>query len=76
MNFIYENQAVKAPTFRDVKDNQFFVDGDGYLCQKTNHNSFTVVAKPDGTPYSTWIDYTALNREIQKIIPAVRKIEF
>lgn len=76
MNFIYENEAAKTLTFRDVKDNQFFVDNDGYLCQKANHNSFTVIAKPDGTPYSTWIDYTAPNREIQKIIPAVRKIEF
>lgn len=76
MNFIYENKEVKAPTFGDVKENQFFVDNDGSLCQKTDYSNFTVVAAPDGTPYSAWMDETALDRKIQRIIPTVRKIEF
>lgn len=76
MNFIYADQAVKAPTFGDVKNNQFFVDDDGYLCQKTNGDSFTVIAKPDGTPCSTWFRNVRSDQTIQRIIPAVQKIEF
>lgn len=77
MKFIYAEQVKeKKPTFKDVEINQFFVDHDGCLCQKTNNPSFVVIANPDGTPYSTWITGICPSREIKKIIPLVEKIEF
>lgn len=78
MKFIYVEQSKeKKPTFGEVQTNQFFVDHDGYLCQKTELHSFTVVAKPDGTPYSNWIDRDVYSsREILRIIPFVEKIVF
>lgn len=76
MKFIYVEKAEKAPTFGDVQTDQFFVDRDGYLCQKSGAQSLTVVAKPDGTPYSTWLEKISPTREIKRIIPLVEKIEF
>lgn len=76
MNFIYENEAVKTPTFGDVEHNQFFVDNNGYLCQKTGIRCFTIVAQNDGTPYSSWLENVRSDRTIQRIIPKVQKIEF
>ena len=76
MKFIYAEKAEKAPTFGDVQTNQFFVDHDGFLCQKTTSSSFVVIANPDGAPYSTWSTNIYWNREIKRIIPFVEKIEF
>ena len=77
MKFIYaEKTKEKIPTFGDVKTNQFFVDCDGYLCQKTSGSSFSVVADPGGTPYSTHLTNIFSTREIERIIPLVQKIEF
>lgn len=76
MKFIYAEKAEKTPTFGDVQTDQFFVDCDGYLCQKSGPQSLTVVAKPDGTPYSTWSNNVSSVREIERIIPFVEKIEF
>ena len=76
MKFIYAEKTEKAPTFGDVKTNQFFVDYDGYLCQKTSNSSLVVIANPNGAPYSTWLTNIYWNREIQRIIPIVAKIEF
>ena len=77
MKFIYAEQAKeKKPTFGDVQINQFFVDYDGYLCQKTTISSFVVIAHHDGTPYSTWLNNVPSVREIERIIPFVEKIEF
>lgn len=38
-------------TFDMVEDNQFFVDYDGYLCQKVHERSFCLIANPDNQPF-------------------------
>lgn len=76
MKFIYAEKTEKTPTFGDVEINQFFVDHDGYFCQKTSDSSLVVIANPNGDPYSTWFRNIDLDREIKRIIPLVEKIEF
>lgn len=76
MKFIYAEKTEKTPTFGDVEVNQFFVDYDGYLCQKSNNSCLVVIAHPDGAPYSTWLRNIDCSRKIQRIIPIVAKIEF
>lgn len=79
MKLIYAEQAEQAtkktPTFGDVDLSQFFVDFNGYICQKTTVNNFNIIAKPCGIPLSTWMT-SHPSRKISKIIPKVAKIEF
>jgi len=37
--------AETPPTFKDVEINKVFVDGTGYLCQKTTYNSYNPQGK-------------------------------
>jgi hypothetical protein len=65
-------------TFQDVKEDQFFVDQDGRLCQKGDETFYCMIAESDGTP---WLVYYCdedgfSDMFIDRILPHVDKIEF
>jgi hypothetical protein len=62
--------------FRDVKDNQFFVDKDGELCQKINSNSCVTIADENGVPDCYHWDEVDGDMIVRKIFAKVLKIEF
>jgi hypothetical protein len=62
-------------TFRDVAEDQFFVDTSGKLCQKMDDDCYITIADADGNPYCTYGE-TYSDDEITRIIENVGKIEF
>lgn len=76
IKFITEQEEKKELTFDDVKLNQFFVDGHGYLCQKTNQSRYNFIADPDGKPYSHYASAIMSSMRVLRILPFVNKIEF
>lgn len=69
-----ENQD-KQLTIADVEENQFFVCGDGYLCQKLDNHRYTTIAKSNGQLYSGY--FSIMNHDrIKRILPKIAKIEF
>jgi hypothetical protein len=73
--FEKEDQNSKHLTFNDVEMNQFFVCGDGHLCQKVSMNLYNTIADERGKlccdRFSCSTDYV-----IRRIIPNIAKIEF
>lgn len=76
MKFIFEQDETKQLTFGDVQDNQFFVDADGYLCQKICSDGYNIIADNTGTPYAASSDHASKDDKIKRILPKVTKIEF
>lgn len=76
MKFIFEQDETKTLTFGDVQDNQFFVDADGYLCQKICSDAYNTIADGVGAPYATSGDFASTDDKIKRILPKVIKIEF
>lgn len=76
MKFIYEQEEDKVPTFGQVQDDQFFLDIDGYLCQKINFSAYCTIANSKGEPYATIIRRAYNSETIKRILPKVTKIEF
>lgn len=73
--FDKESKKKKQLTFADVEDNQFFVCDDGYLNQRLNETSYSVIAEPDGSPYSGH-QICEYYQPIDRIILKIAKIEF
>jgi hypothetical protein len=63
-------------TFGDVEEDQFFVDEDGWLCQKDVEDAYTAIANADGEPTCTFFDGIDSDRLIKRILPKVTKINF
>lgn len=77
IKFICGEPKKRPPRFGDVQADQFFIDMDGYLCQKYNFTSYHTIAEPDGTPYTrrTSIEIDS-DTAISRVLPIVTKIEF
>jgi hypothetical protein len=71
-NFLEKKDVL---TFEDVEEDQFFINQIGELCQKTDVDSYSVVADENGRPYS-WNRKCCPEENISKIFPFVTKIEF
>ena len=56
IRFITTETPQKELTFGDVEINQFFVDRDSDLCQKTTGSSYCVIAHSDGRPESIMVE--------------------
>ncbi len=76
IKFITEDDDNKIPTFGDVEINQFFVDAEGFLCQKVWDCQTACIANPDGDPWAVSAYGTESSEEITSILPRVTKIEF
>lgn len=75
MKIVFENEDHEL-TFKDVTEDYFFVDSEGYLCQKRDDASYVVIANSDGKPMS-YIQYDVpSDEEIKRILPKVKNIEF
>lgn len=75
INFNFEVKKENL-TFGNVRENEFFVDKCGYLCQKTHSNSYSVIALSDGTPEGNHYNNVDENESIERIIGLPTKIEF
>ena len=62
--------------FSEVEVNQFFINCDGDLCQKSSESVFTIVADAEGEPYSDYFDEVSENMKIKKILPKIKRIDF
>lgn len=76
MKFILEENTKENLTFNQVETNQFFIDGIGFLCQKTHETAYCAIADDKGIPYSNYLRSVAPTYSIKKILPQVAKIEF
>jgi hypothetical protein len=76
MTIIFEQQPPSTLKFGDVQENQFFVDTNGYLCQKANSSSYHTIADNNGELYSTYVDLACAYDKVKRILPKVTKIEF
>jgi hypothetical protein len=76
MQIIYKENQQKKLVFGDVKDDQFFVNNYGKLCQKYSEHSYHVIADKDGVPCSGRILDVSCNTIVTRILPEVEKIEF
>ncbi len=63
-------------TFKEVAENQFFVDESGNLCQKIDYETYTVIANKEGEPSCFYLDEVSCDTIVKKIFPKVQKIEF
>lgn len=69
-----ENEFEYGPTFEQVEDNQFFINGLGSLCQKVGERSYNIIACKGGDPYAAQREYK--EDRVKKILKKVTKIEF
>jgi hypothetical protein len=76
MQIIYKENQQKKLVFGDVKDDQFFVDNFGHLCQKYGEQSCNIIADQFGVPCSGRILEVSRNTIVTRILPEVQKIEF
>lgn len=61
----------KRPIFADVEANQFFVNANGWLCQKLSSISFLQITDSDGKPCAMIYNGYDKNNYIERILPHV-----
>jgi len=80
IKFIESEVEDQSKTLADVPWRQFFVDANGYFCQKRTDNSYIRIADEWGRPYSTSGQdaeiITHKTEVIRRILPRIEKIEF
>jgi len=76
IKFIIGEASDKPPTFGDVREDQFFVNQGGELCQKYNTAGYNVIANAFGEPFSTRQSSVDSGMPIKRIFPTITKIEF
>lgn len=65
----------KPPVFGDVDENQFFVDRQGRLCQKSSSSYCAIIANRVGTPLSTRRN-VGIDEQIERVLPHTNQIKF
>jgi hypothetical protein len=63
-------------TFADVEEDQFFIDQDGWLCQKAGRCAYNSIADKKGEPTCSFFDGIDGEHLITRILPKVTKINF
>ena len=63
-------------TIHDVEENQFFIDGDGRLCQKVDDYDYNIIADSDGYPLACSTETMFDGDTITKVIDKIAKIKF
>lgn len=76
IKFITAGPQPKTLTFRDVEEDQFFIDGCGNFCQKSNSETYVTIASERGLPFSTIEESVDEDEDIRAILDKVTKIEF
>lgn len=75
MKVIYETEK-EEPTFDQVWIDQFFVNCNGALCQKSTGSRYNTIADKDGIPCGDVFENVDKDEAIKRVLPKVRKIEF
>jgi hypothetical protein len=77
ITFITEEQkSERPPVFGDVCENQFFIDNDGWLCQKMSELCYNTIADEEGNPLADRAELLDWGTHIRCILPKVSKIKF
>lgn len=77
IKFITEAETKnETVTLEQVSIDQFFVNSDGYLCQKVLTDTYLVIANAGGEPHSSVRDECEEDEVIKRILPRIKKIEF
>ena len=77
MKIIYKSPDQQpAVTFKQVEQNQFFINASHELCQKRTSCTYIIIAKSDGTPDADYMLDVPPDRRILRILPQVERIEF
>lgn len=77
IKFHTDNQETQTNlTLLDVDENQFFINDNGYLCQKVSNYAYNVIAVSQGMPLAYYknLDLSDSLAIIYKILPKVTKI--
>lgn len=72
---VAEEKQEKQLTLRDVKENQFFVDSEGRLCQKVGADCYNTITDGMGIPFAYEV-FCKSNCLIERILSEVKRIEF
>ena len=77
MKFILsETSEKKQLVFADVAVNQFFVNNNGWLCQKVGSDSYIQITDSEGELYADFYADQDAGELIQRILPNVKRIEY
>jgi len=79
IKFITEEPTPAQLEFRDVKEDQFFVNYRGNLCQKISDDQYNIIADKNGVPLgciATRVDEDRRDLFVQRILPTITRIEF
>jgi len=77
ITFITEKQKPeRPPVFGDVCENQFFIDIDGWLCQKMTETGYNTIADDEGNPLADSAKSRSWDTPIRSVLPNVTKIKF
>lgn len=77
ISFELEQYSIEVKlTFAMVIINQFFIDDDGWLCQKSDSDKYVTLADDCALPSCVQITNVDGERSINKILPVVYKIRF
>lgn len=76
INFIFNNTEDEEIYFNDVEEDGFFIDVEGFLCQKVEVGRYNIIAKPNGVPYAGTVSDVSEDEYIKKILGCPSKIDF
>lgn len=70
----HTNEELNILTFDMIEEDQFFIDQEGWMCQKSSQHSYVTIADNFGNPRS--LQFCRLPRmfKVTKILPKVTKI--
>lgn len=74
ISFKQQEEEPTKPVFGDVEEDQFFVDLDGYLCQRGIANRYAYIADRTGKPWCR--PGGEGGHRIERILPRITKINF
>ena len=73
---VAEEKQEKQLTLADVKEDQFFVNDEGRLCQKVGKNMYNAIADDNGEPVACETTCCGYDMPIVRILPKIKRIEF
>jgi len=79
IKFITEENTPAQLEFDDVKEDQFFINHYGNLCQKISSNRYNTIADKNGVPFgccTTHVDEDRRDLFVLRILPTITRIEF
>ena len=73
---IVKTKKLEGLIFEDVKNDEAFLNEDGFLCFKSTHNSYAAILDVNGKPYIDYRQDIPPDIEVKEILGFPVKIEF